>query len=79
MTPTYRWWRWNVGDKSATDVPGQPFSVPGGLKHIVDGKTYVTNASADYKYTTFVELDPSGTLREAMTVKGDPYGLLRVR
>lgn len=75
--PGYRWWRWEIGEDHAEEVPDQPLTVEA-AHYAVDGKTYVGNPSADWSETTITELRADGELRDGAKVKGTPGGLVRV-
>jgi hypothetical protein len=53
--------------------------VPGGIIYGIDGRAYATTSSDDFTASTFTELVPSGELRPGLTVRGYPYGVVRVR
>jgi len=81
----FRWWRWEIGSSTATEVPGQ---VPQGSftdKFTAEGSTFVVdNSTIDQDggrgNAPLIELSPSGELRPAMTVKGQLGGtIFRVR
>lgn len=79
FAPAYRWWRWSIGSAMAEPADNQAPGVPGGIVYGIDGRTYATTSSEDFTSSTLVELSPSGELRPGLTVRGYPYGVLRVR
>jgi hypothetical protein len=74
--PAYRWWRWEVGNEVAEEVPGQDLTVEA-AHYSVDGKTYLGNPNSEWSATTIVQLDPSGEFHAGITVQGTPGGVMR--
>jgi hypothetical protein len=75
----YRWWRWKLGEPTASLVEPQIPSVGGGIRYWVDDRTYVTNPTADFASTTLAELSAERGIVPHITLRGYPYGVVRVR
>lgn len=77
--PAYTWYRWKLGEATATELPNQMPSSEGGEWLRLDGAPYTYNPNADYSKTTLFELNSSGELKEHLTLPGWTAQLIRVR
>jgi hypothetical protein len=76
----WQWWRFELGSPgAATPVTSLPLSNGGGGELVVDGKTYVRNAAADFSQTTLLDMSAEGDPIEQLTLRGYPYGIVRMR
>lgn len=76
----WRWWRFELGSSApATPVTGLPLSNGGGGELMVENKTYVRNATADFASTTLLDMSAEGEPSPGLTLRGYPYGIVRVR
>jgi hypothetical protein len=76
----WQWWRFELGSSApAAPVTGLPRSNGGGGELIVDGKTYVRNATADFSNTTLLDMSTDGDPTEQLSLRGYPYGIVRLR
>lgn len=76
----WQWFRFELGsDAAATPVTNLPLSNGGGGELIVEGRSYVRNATADFARTTLLDMGAEGEPVEGVTVRGYPYGIVRVR
>jgi hypothetical protein len=76
----WRWWRFELGSSEpATPVSSLPLSNGGGGELMVEGKTYVRNATADFASTTLLDMSAEGEPAAGLTLRGYPYGIVRVR
>jgi hypothetical protein len=76
-SPAYRWWRWDRRTGTAAEVPGDAFAA-GGLRVPLEGRTYVTQSTADFARTTLVEMTRDG-LAPGVSFRGFPSGVVRAR
>lgn len=76
----FLWWRWQLGQPAATQIPDQD---PGASEvtalYEVDGRKFLPRVAADYSSTTLDELDPAGALRPTLSGPGNIWGLVRLR
>jgi hypothetical protein len=75
----WQWWRIELGSTEPAEATAsqQPSAAASGMLS-VDGAAFVRNASADFSETTL--LDMSGDEpRAELTLRGFPYGIVRVR
>jgi hypothetical protein len=78
--PGFLWWRWRIGDESATLIPDQsPAASEATGLFSIDGRKFVPRVNEDYTETTLDELDPAGSLRPALTGPGNIWGIARAR
>jgi len=77
--PAYSWWRWTIGEPQATLVPNQTPGTSGGLRFRVDDRQLVTVSSQDFSTTTLTELSATKGVVPQITLRGYPYGVLRLR
>lgn len=76
----WRWWRFELGSPApATAVTNLPLSNGGGGELMVEDKTYVRNATADFGSTTLLDMSAEGEPASGLTLRGYPYGIVRVR
>jgi hypothetical protein len=76
----WQWWRFELGSPiGATRVTGVPPASGGGGELVVDGKAYVRNAAADFSSTTLLDMSREGGPSEQLTLRGYPYGIVRLR
>jgi hypothetical protein len=76
----WRWWRFELGSSApATPVTSLALSNGGGGELMVQGKTYVRNATADFASTTLLDMSADGEPSPGLTLRGYPYGIVRVR
>jgi hypothetical protein len=76
----WQWWRVQLGSsEAATPITSLPRSNGGGGELVVGGRTYVRNASADFASTTLLDMGADGEPVEGLTLRGYPYGIVRVR
>jgi hypothetical protein len=76
----WQWWRLQLGSSSAAQpITSLPLSNGGGGELIVEGRSYVRNASADFSSTTLLDMGASAEPAEGLTLRGYPYGIVRVR
>jgi hypothetical protein len=76
----WRWWRFELGSSApATPVSSLALSNGGGGELMVEDKTYVRNASADFASTTLLDMSAEGEPAPGLTLRGYPYGIVRVR
>jgi hypothetical protein len=76
----WQWWRFELGSsRVATPVTSLPLSNGGGGELSVDGKTYVRNTDADFSRTTLLDMSADGDPIEQLSLRGYPYGIVRVR
>jgi hypothetical protein len=75
----WQWWRVELGGAAAAEATvSLPLSAAASGMLSVDGKAFVRNTTADFGETTL--LDMSGTEpRPELTLRGFPYGIVRVR
>jgi hypothetical protein len=75
----WQWWRVQLGGAGAAEASDAlPLSAAASGMLSVDGKAFVRNTTADFAETTL--LDMSGTEpRAELTLRGFPYGIVRVR
>lgn len=75
----WQWWRIILGSANdGQETSSLPLSAGASGVLTVDGKAYVRNASADFSETTMLQMattEPS----EGITVRGFPYGIVRIR
>ncbi len=73
------WYRWDFDTNQLTPVDGLGYSAGGGGGLYIDGKTYLTQSTADYSRTTLVDMsDPAGP-KLGLTANGYTYTVLRAR
>lgn len=76
----WQWFRFRLGSSaSATPITSLPLSNGGGGELIVEGRSYVRNASADFARTTLLDMGAAGEPAAGVTLRGYPYGIVRVR
>ena len=76
----WRWWRLELGSTApAVPVSSLPLSNGGGGELMVENKTYVRNATADFASTTLLDMSAVGEPAPGLTLRGYPYGIVRVR
>jgi hypothetical protein len=75
----WQWWRIELGSEAAAETTASlPLSAAASGMLSVDGAAFVRNTSADFSETTL--LDMSGDEpRAELTLRGFPYGIVRVR
>ncbi len=75
----WQWWRVDLGSSSAAEATASlPLSAAASGMLSVDGAAFVRNTTADFSETTL--LDMSGAEPSAgLTLRGFPYGIVRVR
>jgi hypothetical protein len=75
----WQWWRISLGsNEEGQETSSLPLSAGASGVLTVDGKAYVRNANADFSETTLVQMD-GGEPSEGITMRGFPYGIVRVR
>jgi hypothetical protein len=75
----WQWWRIALGSADeGQETSSLPLSAGASGVLTVDGKAYVRNASADFSETTLLQMDAAEP-SEGITVRGFPYGIVRVR
>jgi hypothetical protein len=76
----WQWYRFQLGSSAAaTPVTSLPLSNGGGGELLVEGRSYVRNASADFASTTLLDMGAEGEPAQGLTLRGYPYGIVRVR
>ncbi|HEU4579019.1 MAG TPA: hypothetical protein VFS67_12235 [Polyangiaceae bacterium] len=76
----WRWWRLDLGTRAgAAPVDGIEPASAGGGELSVEGKAYVLNVAQDLAETTLFDLSAAGGPQRMLTVRGWPYGIVRVR
>lgn len=75
----YTWYRWKLGDETATELPEQTPSGEGGDWETIDGKTYALSPNSDYDETTLVELNADGQFVPGAKIQGWTAHVIRVR
>ncbi|MET0410661.1 MAG: hypothetical protein ABW217_05170 [Polyangiaceae bacterium] len=76
----WQWFRFQLGSSAAaTPVTSLPLSNGGGGELIVESRSYVRNASADFASTTLLDMGAQGEPVQGLTLRGYPYGIVRVR
>lgn len=75
----YTWWRWHIGDATATEIPGQTPSAEGPSVATIDGRTYASMYADDFSSTSLMELRPEGQLVPGLSGSGMFLGIVRVR
>lgn len=76
----WRWWRFELGSSTpAAPVTSLPLSNGGGGEVMVEDKTYVRNATADFARTTLLDMSAEGEPISGLTLRGYPYGIVRLR
>jgi hypothetical protein len=76
----WRWWRLELGSSApATPVINLALSNGGGGELMVEDKTYVRNATADFASTTLLDMSADGEPTPGLTLRGYPYGIVRLR
>lgn len=74
----WRWRSWSLGSAAAAaEVPGVPASAGASGVLSVDGRAYVRNASADFSETTLLDMGDA-IPTEGLTLRGFPYGIVRI-
>ncbi len=75
----WRWWRVELGSAApGAPVMDLPASGAAGGELFADGRAYARNATADFAGTTLLDMSQNPPT-EQITVRGFPYGILRVR
>lgn len=77
--PGYTWYRWHLGDGTATPPPSQQPSSEGGEWRTLDGMTVTYNPNSEYTETTLVELGADDALTTHVTIPGWIVNMVRVR
>ncbi len=76
----WQWWRLDLGaEQGAAPVENIEASAAGGGELFVEGKAYALNVSADYAETTLFDMSADAGPREMLSVRGWPYGIVRLR
>ena len=76
----WQWWRFELGSSApATPITSLPLANGGGGELSVEGRSYVRNATADFARTTLLDMGAEGEPIEGLTLRGYPYGIVRVR
>jgi hypothetical protein len=76
----WQWWRVELGATlTAEQVEGLPPGSGGGGELYVDGKAYVRNAATDFSNTTLLDMGDGDGPREQLSLRGFPYGIVRLR
>ena len=75
----WQWWRIQLGSSAAAEATGSmpPSAAASGMLS-VDGTAFVRNAAADFSETTLLDMS-GGEPRAELTLRGFPYGIVRVR
>jgi hypothetical protein len=75
----WRWWRLDLGSSAIAEPTGSlpPSAAASGVL-TVNGTAFVRNASADFSQTTLLDMSGDEPLGE-LTLRGFPYGIVRVR
>lgn len=79
FAPGYKWYRWQVGDAAATELPNQTGSTEGGEWRGLDGKTVTYNPNAEYTETTLLSLGTDGQLTSHLVIPGWITNMIRAR
>jgi hypothetical protein len=75
----WQWWRVQLGaDGTAEVTDSLPLSAAASGMLSVDGKAFVRNTTADFGETTLLDMSGSEP-RPELTLRGFPYGIVRVR
>jgi len=76
----WHWWQVDLAAATpATLVEDLPSSSAGGGELVVQGRAYALNVAADFATTTLVDMGGEAGPSEQLTVRGWPYGIVRVR
>jgi hypothetical protein len=76
----WQWWRLELGARGgAAPVESVQASSAGGGELFVEGKAYALNVAQDLAETTLFDMDAAAGPEEMLTVRGWPYGIVRVR
>ena len=76
----WHWWQVDLGaSTAATLVEDLPSSSAGGGELVVQGRAYALNVAADFATTTLVDMSGEAGPSEQLSVRGWPYGIVRVR
>ena len=75
----YKWWTWEVGSETATEVPDQPFVNSGIQNYFVDGRRFISTTNNDFTTSILTELSPTGEFVPTVTVIGLLAGVAQVR
>ena len=76
--PAYRWWVWQIGEPEATLAQTDEAVVVTGQRFVVDGNPYLVDATEDYSSSTLISFSDEGEIIQGLTVRGSPYGVLRI-
>lgn len=79
FAPGYKWYRWHVGDTTATELPGQTGSTEGGEWRSLDGMTVTYNPNGEYTETTLMSLADDGSLKQHLVIPGWITNMIRAR
>lgn len=77
--PAYTWYRWQLGEQTAEELPNQEPSGEGGDWETIDGKSYLLSPNSEYDETTLVELNADGAFVPGAKIKGWTAHVIRVR
>jgi hypothetical protein len=78
--PGFLWWRWAIGDESATLIPDQsPAASEATGLFTLGGRKFIPRVNEDYTETTLDELDPAGALIPALSGPGNVWGIGQLR
>lgn len=77
--PGYKWYRWNLDENEATELPDQIPTSEGGSWGRLDGRFVTYNATDDFAETTLLGLSDDGRLEPMITVPGWTVQLIRAR
>jgi hypothetical protein len=77
----FYWWRWNIGDAEAVQIPDQEPGARGATIITLDEKTYSIRYTAELKSSALSEITPSGEFVPALEGPGQIIGggVLRVQ
>jgi hypothetical protein len=74
----WSWWRVELGSNNA-QRSSLPAAGGGGGELYVDGKAYARNTDSEFSATTLLDMSASGGPSQQLSLRGYPYGIVRVR